>query len=139
MDWMILPLKRYADFEGRSRRTEYWMFVLFQLIVYVVLTGIMFAGLPWDDLDNPNSEPGPLFILGLVLIGLFWLGTIIPSIAVHVRRFHDQDKSGWLYLLVLIPYLGGLIIFIFMCLDGTSGPNRFGNDPKDPHNAGVFV
>jgi uncharacterized membrane protein YhaH (DUF805 family) len=57
------------------------------------------------------------------------LALLVPSIAVGVRRFHDQDKSGWFLLLALIPVVGGLIVLVFMCLPGTSGPNRFGPDP----------
>lgn len=66
---------------------------------------------------------GPLTVI-------FLLAIIIPSIAVQVRRFHDQDKSGWFVLLGLIPFVGGLIVLVFMCLEGTKGPNRFGPDPK---------
>ena len=66
---------------------------------------------------------------GLVAIALF-----IPSLAVQIRRFHDQDKSGWFVLLAFIPYVGGLIVLVFMCIEGTPGPNRFGSDPKDPRN-----
>lgn len=63
----------------------------------------------------------------------------IPGLAVQVRRFHDQDKSGWFILLGFIPYIGGLILFVFMCLEGTRGPNRFGPDPKDPYSEDVFA
>ena len=69
---------------------------------------------------------------GLLVFGLLYLAIIIPSIAVQVRRFHDQDKSGWMVLLGLIPYVGGIILLVFMLLEGTRGPNRFGPDPKDP-------
>ncbi|MDZ3831226.1 MAG: DUF805 domain-containing protein [Sphingopyxis sp.] len=66
----------------------------------------------------------------MIPLGIFALATIIPSIAVAVRRLHDQDKSGWFYLLSFIPYVGGIILLVFMCIDGTRGPNRFGPDPK---------
>jgi uncharacterized membrane protein YhaH (DUF805 family) len=79
------------------------------------------------------------FWLGIVILGVFFLGTFIPSLAVQVRRFHDQDKSGWFILLNFVPYVGGLIVFVFMCLEGTRGPNRFGADPKDPNSAEVFA
>jgi uncharacterized membrane protein YhaH (DUF805 family) len=72
------------------------------------------------------------------LFALFALASFIPTIAVQVRRFHDQDRSGWMVLLALIPYLGGLIVLIFMCLEGTRGANRFGLDPRDPYNVNVF-
>jgi uncharacterized membrane protein YhaH (DUF805 family) len=64
---------------------------------------------------------------------------IIPSIAVQVRRFHDQDKSGWFVLLSLIPFLGAIIVLVFMFIEGTKGPNRFGADPKDPARVEAFT
>ena len=125
MDWMLMPLKRYADFNGRSRRKEYWMFSLFTLIVYAVLYALMIMGT-----DFQNGELGALGMLAACLLFVFGLGVLVPSIAVAVRRFHDQDKSGWFVLLVFIPFVGGLIMLVFMCLEGTRGPNRFGEDPK---------
>ena len=126
MDWMLMPLKRYADFNGRSCRQEYWMFLLFQILV-IVLFGILFGvlvGFGGRPEDNPLFIP--LIILFLIAAaGLF----IIPSISLTVRRFHDQDKSGWFYLLNFIPSVGGIIVLVFMCIKGTEGPNRFGDDP----------
>ena len=125
MEYMWLPIKRYFDFSGRSRRKEYWMFVLFQIIALAVLfvIGGVFGAFnePADDFANVW-----LVLIALVYLVLFF----IPSISVQVRRFHDQDKSGWMILLGFIPYIGGLIVLVFMCLDGTPGPNRYGEDPK---------
>jgi uncharacterized membrane protein YhaH (DUF805 family) len=70
---------------------------------------------------------------------LFFLATFIPQLAVTIRRFHDQDKSGWFYLLAFVPFVGGLIVFIFMLLEGTRGPNRFGPDPKGPDVSRTFA
>ena len=81
---------------------------------------------------------GPLFWLGGGILALWVLGSIIPSIAVQVRRFHDQDRSGWMILLGFIPYVGSIIVFVFMCLSGTRGPNRYGPDPLDPSNVDIF-
>ena len=129
MEWMLLPLKRYADFSGRSRRKEYWMFLLGVFIAAILLSiveGIVGLG------GMVGGVYGPLTVL-------FFLGVFVPSLAVQVRRFHDQDKSGWFVLLGLIPILGGLAVLIFMCLEGTRGSNRFGEDPKDPSGgAAVF-
>jgi len=128
LEWALLPLKRYADFSGRSRRKEYWSFVLGIVVVAVLLAiveGIVGLG---------GSVAGLYGPLTLLLV----LGIIVPSIAVQVRRFHDQDKSGWFVLLGLIPFVGGIIVLVFMFLDGTKGPNRFGPDPKDPGAAEVF-
>lgn len=138
MEWMILPYKRYADFSGRSQRMEYWMFNLF---FYLVLIVLMFVGIPLSDMTAPTYGEGPGLVGGLflVLAGLFVLGSIVPHIAVTVRRFHDQDKSGWMYLLSFIPYVGGLVVFVFMCIEGTYGENSYGPDPKRPElNVDVF-
>ncbi len=137
LEWMILPYKRYFDFQGRSRRKEYWMFVLLFVIVYAVFGALMFSG--GMALDAAGAaEPGAMFYLGAGLIGIFVLASFIPALAVQVRRFHDQDRSGWFVLLNFIPYLGGLIVLVFMVLEGTKGPNRFGPDPKDTNGADVF-
>lgn len=74
--------------------------------------------------------------LVLGLFALYALAIFIPSLAVQVRRFHDQDKSGWFVLLGFIPYVGGIIVLVFMCLEGTKGKNRFGDDPKMSDNVG---
>jgi uncharacterized membrane protein YhaH (DUF805 family) len=73
-------------------------------------------------------------VIGVGVLAL--LALFIPSLAVQVRRFHDQDKSGWMVLLGFIPYIGGIIIIIFMCMEGTRGPNRFGPDPLQTENIG---
>jgi uncharacterized membrane protein YhaH (DUF805 family) len=134
MEWMLLPFKRYADFSGRSSRKEFWMFVLLQAIVMLAMLSaavITSSG----GINHPGNGIGMVF-LGLWF--LFGLGSIIPYIAVHVRRFHDQDKSGWLYLLAFIPYVGGIVILVFMCRPGTPGSNRFGEDPLDRGLITVF-
>jgi len=130
MEWMLMPLKRYADFQGRSRRKEYWMFQLGIVLVYVafaVLSAILGA---------VAGETGTM-IASIPLL-LLLLGILVPALAVTVRRFHDQDKSGWMALLGLIPFVGGIIVLVFMCLEGTKGPNQFGPDPKDQDNTTVF-
>lgn len=142
MHWMIEPLRRYADFSGRSRRMEYWMFTLLYTIVLVVCLGLFFAGLvtqnPGGTTPGEQADIGLLGWIGVTVGGLWVLVTAIPGIAVAVRRFHDQDKSGWMYLLIFIPYVGGLILLVFMCLDGTRGPNQYGPDPKGHDVAGTF-
>jgi uncharacterized membrane protein YhaH (DUF805 family) len=128
LEWATLPLKRYADFSGRSRRKEYWFFVLGVFIVAILLSIIEGAvGLS----GMIGGAYGPL-------TALFFLAIIVPGIAVQVRRFHDQDKSGWWVLIGLIPLLGGIIVLVFMLLEGTKGPNRFGPDPKDEAATEVF-
>lgn len=127
MEWMLMPLQRYADFSGRSRRKEYWMFLLGVVIVAIVL-GLIEGATGLAGMVGPY---GPLSALLL-------LGIIVPSIAVQVRRFHDQDKSGWFVLIGFIPLIGGIIVLVFMCLEGTKGPNQYGDDPKGAGNAETF-
>ena len=128
MEYMLMPLKRFTDFSGRSRRKEYWMFFLLVIIVAIVI-GII------EGVLGLNGAIGGVYG---PLTAIFALAVIIPSLAVQVRRFHDQDKSGWFVLLGFIPLLGGLIVLVFMCLEGTAGPNQYGEDPKNPSNADVF-
>ncbi|AVQ06364.1 TPA: DUF805 domain-containing protein [Xanthomonas vasicola pv. zeae] len=127
MEWMLLPLKRYADFNGRSRRKEYWMFALMQTLVLIVLGGLFGVAAA---LMGGENGPGALTWLILAVIMLFVLALIVPGIAVTVRRLHDQDKSGWFYLICLVPYVGAFILLVFMCIEGTPGPNRYGENPK---------
>jgi uncharacterized membrane protein YhaH (DUF805 family) len=142
MEWMLLPYKRYFDFSGRSRRKEYWMFVLLNIIVAVLASALIFSEVPMTEeaiTAYEGQSPGTMFYVGVGILLIFGLFTFIPSLAVQIRRFHDQDKSGWFILLGLIPYIGGIIVLVFMCLEGTKGPNRFGPDPKDPASSEVFA
>jgi uncharacterized membrane protein YhaH (DUF805 family) len=135
MEYMIMPLKRYAEFSGRSRRKEYWMFVLFQILVLVPVAIVAaLLGSPSEDPADPLGSTAVLILAGVYILLFF-----IPGLAVQIRRFHDQDKSGWFILLGFIPYVGSLILLVFMCLEGTRGPNRFGPDPKDPYAEDVFA
>jgi uncharacterized membrane protein YhaH (DUF805 family) len=133
MEWMLMPYRRYAEFSGRSQRKEYWMFYLFVMIVYVILSIIMSMGAPTvDPVTGELSGGGVLATIGMGLLGVFWLGTIIPALAVSIRRMHDQDRSGW-WILVPIANL------IFLFIDGTPGPNRFGPDPKGRGQGEAFA
>lgn len=104
------------------------MFALGVTVAMILL--FILAGLLGGGLDGMAQSGGLIAGPFMAVFGLLWLGLIVPSIAVQVRRFHDQDKSGWFVLLNLIPYIGGLIVLVFMFLEGTRGPNRFGPDPK---------
>lgn len=120
MEYMIAPLKKYADFQGRARRKEFWMYVLFLFIVGL-LVGAVGGVASGGDPTNP---------LPLSLTGIFWLATIIPNLAVAVRRLHDTDRSGWWILIGLIPVVGFIVLIVFYASAGTPGPNKFGPDPK---------
>lgn len=151
VEYMFMPFRRYADFRGRSRRMEFWSFALFNAIIYAILAGVMIgtgASLSsLSDTDNAAANAFALFFSGFgLLLGIYWLATIIPTLAVTVRRLHDRDMSGWWYLgfmvLSLIPLVGFLVSIAFlviMFLPGTPGPNRFGADPKDPEDTQVFA
>ena len=121
--WMILPIRRYVQFTGRSSRKEFWMFLLMTNLVAGALAIV--AAIDSD----PYTGVGSLGQMMFALIGLELLAAIIPLIAAEVRRFHDQDRSGWFALLNLIPYVGVLIVLVFMVFPGTKGDNRFGSDP----------
>jgi len=123
---MFMPLRRYADFAGRSRRREYWMFALMNIVIWSI---ILLLGL-WGAEERLFSSEEELSLYFILTGGLYSLVTLVPSLAVTVRRLHDTDKSGWMILLSLIPIIGGLILLVFYVTEGTEGPNRFGLDPK---------
>jgi len=119
MEWATLPLKKYAEFTGRSRRKEYWLFVLLTLGIYIV-AGIV------DSIMGLAGMVGGLYGPVMLIVAL---GLLIPSIAVAMRRLHDTDRSGWWLLIAFIPFIGSIVLLIFFVLEGTRGPNRFGPDP----------
>ena len=132
MEWYLKVMRdNYANFSGRARRKEYWMFTLFFFLITVVIY-FLFALLAFfmagDLINLMNIEWVPV-VLGFSTI-IYFLIHLIPSIAVTVRRLHDTGKSGWLYLLTIIPYIGSLIIFIFTVIEGDKGDNKYGPDPK---------
>ncbi|KWV90725.1 DUF805 domain-containing protein [Erythrobacter sp. YT30] len=159
MEWMILPFRRYFDFQGRSRRKEFWMFFLLNMIVGLVLAGPFYFSLMSATFDAAASGAsdeaaaaaamsgmGTFGMIGIGLYGLYALAALIPNIAVTVRRLHDRDMSGWWYpglvLASLIPFLGiiaSIGLFVLLILPGTDGPNRFGPDPKNPYDENVFA
>lgn len=126
---------RAFDFEGRSTRAEYWWAYLFYLLVVITLSIALFI---FDDMsgDLESSKTAVGIFAGLfgLILFLFVIVCIIPSIALVVRRFHDLNQTGWLYLVLLIvsllvpAWIGRLIWFMF---PGTQGPNNYGEDPYD--------
>jgi uncharacterized membrane protein YhaH (DUF805 family) len=111
--WKLVVLERYAKFDGRAGRAEFWWFVLANFIVVVAL-GIL-AGI------------ADIFT---ILYFLYAIALFIPSLAVAVRRLHDTDKSGWFILLGLIPIVGFIILIVFYATEGTNGPNSYGAAPE---------
>ena len=120
MNWYLHVLKNYATFSGRARRKEYWMFFLFNVLISLGL-GV---------LDVVAGTYSVEYETGF-FSGLYSLLVLIPGIAVGVRRLHDTNRSGWWILILLIPIIGVLVLFVFMCLDSQPGTNRFGVNPKE--------
>lgn len=113
MEWYLKCLKQYADFKGRARRKEYWMFFLFNFlfsVIFAVLDGIL-------------QTKG-------ILEGLYSLAVLIPGLAVTVRRLHDIGKSGWMILIVLIPIVGMIWLLVLTVTDSALGENEYGPNPK---------
>jgi uncharacterized membrane protein YhaH (DUF805 family) len=120
VSWYLEVLKKYAVFGGRSRRAEYWYFVLFNLIVFIVLSLI-------DSLLGTFN-----FVSGAGLLsGIYGLAVLIPTLAVTVRRLHDIDRTGWWILINLIPLIGTIVLLVFALTDGTPGSNQYGPNPKE--------
>ncbi len=134
MNLMFQPLRKYADFQGRARRSEFWLFWLFTFVVGFVLQ--MIGGMMGGAADPSNPAAMYSSPAGIVLL-LFWLAVLIPSIAVAIRRLHDTNRSGWWLLIALIPIIGALVLLVFYVLPGTAGPNKFGEDPKGGEAAAV--
>lgn len=123
-NWMFLPIKKYGDFTGRARRMEFWLFQILFLIPLGMVGSLTEPDRPLRSLGTAGDEKALLGICGLIVLGL-----LVPQIAVTVRRFHDQNQSGWLALLYVVPVVGWLAVFVMMALPGTVGRNQYGNDP----------
>ncbi len=128
MEWYLMAWRKFAQFDGRSRRKEYWMFTLFNLIAVALLAMIALAGIA------VSRENGPFLFIP---VGIYGLAALIPGISAATRRFHDIGKSGWvLFLLIvlgIIPIVGlvcGIIQIVFLCTDSVPGPNEYGPNPK---------
>lgn len=129
MNWAFLPFKRYADFSGRSRRKEYWSFNLMYSIVYSIFVFVIYG------LD-PDFENGLTMVFSFLFL-IFALGSLIPALAVFVRRMHDTGRSGWYYFMSLIPFVGSVILFIYTIEDSQRGENQYGPNPKEENNPGL--
>ena len=120
---------RYRDFKGRSRRSEYWFIQLFLVVTNIAVAIIDLALMGWDvDRFVANGGGG--------IVGLVWiLVTIVPALAVLVRRLHDTGKSGWWALVGLLPLVGAIVLLVFTVTDSTPGENKFGLSPKESSDA----
>ena len=117
--------KRYRDFRGRSRRSEYWFIQLFLVVTNIAVAIIDLALMGWDaDRFIANGGGG--------IVGLVWiLVTIVPALAVLVRRLHDTGKSGWWALVGFLPLVGAVVLLVFTVTDSSPGENKFGLSPKE--------
>ena len=113
MNWYIEVLKKYATFSGRASRSEYWMFVLFNMI-FAIVTMVL------------DGVAGTMGIIYLVYI----VATFLPALGVGVRRLHDTNRSGWMILISLIPLIGIILLIVWVCQDSDVGDNQYGANPK---------
>jgi uncharacterized membrane protein YhaH (DUF805 family) len=124
MKWYLKVLKQYTDFNGRARRTEYWMYLLFNII-------FLFAAAILDNILGLKFSPEIPY--GFIYI-IYALAVFIPGLAVTVRRLHDVDKSGWFVLIAFIPLVGAIWLLILYCTEGIPGTNQYGVNPKENFN-----
>ncbi|WP_298879855.1 DUF805 domain-containing protein [uncultured Polaribacter sp.] len=115
MNWYLKVLKQYADFSGRARRKEYWMFTLINILISWAFKLLDFAA------GTTIFE---------TIASIYSLAIIVPSIAVAVRRLHDIGKSGWYFLLVFLPIIGWIWLIVLYATEGESKPNKWGDNPK---------
>ena len=118
--------KNYSNFSGRASRSEYWLFLLMLLLMFL-LWGV-FLGILIGVSGTSNGNDYFKYIITAVH-NILGLALIVPSIAVSVRRLHDIDKSGWWYLIKLIPIIGDIWLLVLYCIKGVEGQNKFGSDP----------
>lgn len=113
-DYFMSAFKKYSDFSGRSRRSEYWFFALFNVLAAIAAVFL-------------DAAIGfPLFYIGYALIAF------IPALAVLVRRLHDTNRSGWWFLIALVPLVGAIVLLVFLVTDSDPNENQYGLNPKDP-------
>lgn len=123
MNWYLAVWKKYAVFAGRARRKEYWHFWLFNILITLVLAII-------TTVMGFVSRGTSLGLIGSCLLCLYGLAVLIPGLAVSVRRLHDTGKSGWWLLIGLVPFVGGIVLLVFMVLDSQRDANQYGLNPK---------
>ncbi len=120
MQWYLKVLRQYADFSGRARRTEYWMFTLFSVLISLVL-----ALIDSFVLGSPMSS-------GIGVLGaIYAIAVLLPTLAVGARRLHDTDRSGWWQLILIVPVIGAIVLIVLFALEGNRAANQHGADPKE--------
>jgi len=118
MQWYLMAFRKYAQIGGRSRRAEYWMFTLVNVIVMIAL--MVIGGSLGDELS----------LVGGLLYLAYVVATIVPGFTVSVRRLHDTGRSGWWLLVGIVPLVGSILLLVWLTQDGQPGDNEFGANPK---------
>lgn len=120
MNWYLKCWKQYADFSGRARRKEYW---IFSLINYIIIFFLYILQIVMIE--------STLWLIFPIIFFLYAVAVFLPGLAVNIRRLHDIGKSGWWYLIYLIPIIGDIWLTVLMCLDSEPGENQWGENPKE--------
>lgn len=120
MNWYLKCWKQYADFSGRARRKEYW---IFSLINYIIIFFLYILQIVMIE--------STLWLIFPIILFLYAVAVFLPGLAVNIRRLHDIGKSGWWYLIYLIPIIGAIWLTVLMCLDSEPGENQWGENPKE--------
>lgn len=130
--------RNYATFSGRARRSEFWFFYLFLAVTHALLGILVAVALATSPTSTSTVDgkvvesisPSAFAIAMYVVIGLWSLATILPFLAIQVRRLHDIDRTGWWWWIGLVCCVGPIILLVFYVTEGVRGPNRYGPDPR---------
>ena len=125
MHWYTDVIKKYAVFDGRAGRPEFWWFTLFNAIIYAILYVILLS------VSSGSS--------GLIIADLYALAVFLPSLGVGIRRLHDTNRSGWWILISFVPVVGWIVLLVLYALAGDPGPNRYGSGPDQTAAVGAAI
>ena len=120
MNWYFEVFRRFADYSGRSRRKEFWYFILFN---FIILFSLIFS----QDYLNTNDTMDKIIN---TISGIYFFILIIPLFGVIIRRLHDSGRSALFILIYFIPFVGAISLIVVLCLDSENGPNKYGENPK---------
>jgi len=121
VNYILGVYRKYAAFDGRARRTEYWTFTGFFILVLT--------------LGSLLSELGPgtgIDIIATIILAIFTIASFVPAVGVRIRRLHDSNRTGYWILLSFIPFIGSIVLLVFDLMPGTKGANQYGQDPRTP-------
>lgn len=124
-DWYLIPWKKYATFDGRARRSEYWYFTLINILIMQIFYSI----------ESTGTTFGLFFLMSI----LFGVASAIPTMAVGVRRLHDIGRSGWWLLINVVPLFGQLVFLVFTLMPSEPGANRYGQNPISHGGPTVYI